>query len=165
VKPHPVENQLITSAGHAQLVSTLRALTTEGRQGLAERLREARADGNLEDNPALFELLEEQAQLEQKIAALEVELATVRIAPRPADGVTAVGSVVRVRDLATGDETAYQLVGSIEADPASGRVSIESPVGQALLGRRAGEQVTASTPRGLTTLAIAAVDDQVVRAA
>jgi transcription elongation factor GreA len=163
--PDTAENQLITAAGHSQLLAELAALTGDGRRLLAERLHDSRADGHLADNPALFELLEEQAQLERRISLLETQLASARVAPPPADGVAGVGSFVRVRDVSTREEAVYELVGSIETDVGNGRVSIDSPVGQALVGSRAGEQVTVTTPRGATTLAIAGVDEQVARAA
>jgi transcription elongation factor GreA len=115
-----------------------------------------RADGDAE-SPALFELLEEQAQLERRIGLLEVHVAAVRVVAPARDGRAAVGSSVRVRDRESDDVAEYELVGSIEPDVGNGRVSISAPVGRALAGRRRGETVVVQTPRGRRDLEILAV--------
>jgi transcription elongation factor GreA len=139
---------LVTAEGYDRLCSELHALRTEGRQAMSERLREARADGHLEDNPALFDLLEEQAQLERRIATLEARIAVARIAEPNGDGSAGIGSSVRLRDLETGELSGYEVVGAIEGNVGQGRVSIEAPVGRALLGAAAGDVVTVACPRG-----------------
>jgi hypothetical protein len=73
------EALLITAGGYQQLYSELESLRTRGRRELNERLREARSDGHLADNPALFDLLEEQQQLERRIAVLEGQVAAAQI--------------------------------------------------------------------------------------
>jgi transcription elongation factor GreA len=155
----------VTAAGYAQLAAELETLRTEGRRDVVDRLRDARDDGDLADNPTLYETLEEQALLEQRIATLETQLATAWVAPPPTDGIAGIGNVVRVRDTKTGEEALHELVGAIEADVGNGRVSIDAPVGRALVGRRAGERVPVSTPRGTTTLEILEVSHQAARAA
>ncbi len=154
VAPHELA---ITAAGHAQLTVELEALRTTARSELSERLREAREDGDLSDNPALADALEEQAQLERRIADLEAQLAAARVVPPTTDGEAGVGSAVRVRDLSTGELHEFELVGAIEADAANGRVSVAAPVGRALTGRRAGDRVEVEAPRGTTALEILAV--------
>jgi transcription elongation factor GreA len=147
----PDDTLLISADGYAQCCRELEELRTEARGALAERLREARQDGPLDDNPALYELFEEQAQLERRIALLEAQLAVAEIVAPAGDGLAGIGSIVRVRDdtSATGQ---YELVGPLESDIGNGRVSIEAPVGRALVGRSAGEVVEVETPRG--TLAV-----------
>jgi transcription elongation factor GreA len=143
-----VDDRLVTAEGYERLRRKLETLRGEGRRAMSERLREARADGHLEDNPALFDLLEEQAQLERRIATLEARLAGARIAEPNGDGSAGIGSSVRLRDLETSELVEYEVVGAIEGDVGQGRVSVEAPVGRALLGAAAGEIVTVACPRG-----------------
>jgi transcription elongation factor GreA len=144
----PGDDSLVTAAGYERLCSVLDSLRTEGRRVMSERLREARADGHLEDNLALFDVLEEQAQLERRIATLEARLGAARIAEPNGDGSAGIGSSVRLRDLETSELFEYEVVGTIEGNVGQGRVSIEAPVGRALLGAAAGDIVTVACPRG-----------------
>jgi transcription elongation factor GreA len=142
------DDLLVTAEGYERLCSELESLRSEGRRVMSERLREARADGHLEDNPALFDVLEEQAQLERRIATLEARLAAARIAEPNGDGSAGIGSSVRLRDLETSELVEYEVVGAIEANVGQGHVSIEAPVGRALLGAATGDIVTVACPRG-----------------
>jgi transcription elongation factor GreA len=160
-----LDKVVVTAAGYAQLMTELETLRTEKRREMADWLREARADGDLADNSALFEILEEQAQLERRIAVLATQLATARVATPATSGVADIGSSVRVRDADTGDVAVYQLVGRMEADAGNGRISIEAPVGRALVERRAGECVNVETPRGTMTLEILDVGAAMAKAA
>ena len=147
---------LISAPGYEQRCRELDSLRTEARRELVERLREARQDGDLGDNPALQDLLEEQAQLERRIAVLETQLASAEIVTPSGDERAGVGSVVTIRD---GNDALveYELVGPLESDAGNGFVSIEAPVGQALLGQRAGARVEVKTPRGLLALEVMSV--------
>ena len=148
---------LISAAGYERLCSELDTLRTEARQTLTERLREAREDGDLEDNPVLGDLLEEQAQLERRIALLEARVRAAEIVEPDADGRAGIGTLVRIRDLAAGSEHEYELVGSLESDVGSGRVSVEAPVGRALAGRLPGDRLEVEVPRGMLELEVLAV--------
>jgi transcription elongation factor GreA len=147
----------VTADGYEQLRFELERLCTDGRAEMSRRLREAREDGHLSNNPALYDLLEEQVQLERRIAILEGQLAAAEIVVPPADGVAGIGSVVRVRDRQTGDLAEYELVGPIESDIANGRVSVDAPVGRALVRRSAGAVVDVETPRGTLGLKVLSV--------
>jgi transcription elongation factor GreA len=147
------ETLLISADGFAQRCRELEELRTEARSALAERLREARQDGHLDDNPALYDLFEEHVQLERRIASLEAQLAVAEIVAPAGDGLAGIGSIVCVRD-DTGTTGEYELVGPLESDIRNGRVSIEAPVGRALVGRSAGEVVEAETPRGALAIEI-----------
>jgi transcription elongation factor GreA len=142
----------VTAAGYERLQSELATLRTDGRREMGERLREARKDGDLANNPTLFDLLEEQAELERRIAVLEGHAASAQVVDPTANGMAGIGTVVGVRHLDTGEMAQYELVGSIDPEVGNGRVSVSAPVGRALFGRHAGETVEAETPCG--TLAI-----------
>jgi transcription elongation factor GreA len=148
---------LVTAGGYKQLEQELAELTTDGRQRMSERMREARLDGDIADNPALLELLEEQLQLEMRIAALSERLASAQVATAPADGRAGVGSVVRVRHLDSGDIAEYELVGTIESGVGHRRISVGAPVGHALLGHRPGARVEVAAPCGQLTLELLSV--------
>lgn len=109
------------------------------------------------NNPALYDLLEEQAGLERRIAILEGQLAAAEIVVPAADGAASIGSLVRVCDRKAGDLAEYELVGPIEADIANARVSVEAPVGRALVGQGAGAVVDVETPKGTLGLEILSV--------
>lgn len=154
----------VTADGYEQLRSELETLCTAGRRDMSERLREARRDGHLVNNPALYDLLEEQVRLERRIMVLEGQLAAAEIGVPAADGAAGIGSFVRVRDLQTGDVAEYELVGAIESNVGNGRVSISAPVGRALVRQCAGTVVEAETPRGTLAIEILGVRPPNVRA-
>jgi transcription elongation factor GreA len=155
--PAPIVDEvLVTADGYEQLCAELETLRTQRRQELTEYLREVREDGD-PDNPALFDLLEEQAQLEWRIALLEAQTAAACIVAPAADGTAGIGSCVRVRDGDSGEVAEYELVGAIEVDVGNGRVSVSAPVGRALLGHRRGDCVAVDTPRGTTRLEVLSV--------
>jgi transcription elongation factor GreA len=143
-----VDVMLVTAEGYQRLCEELETLRGEGRRAASERIRESRADGHLDDNPGLVDALEEQAQLERRIATLEARLAAARIAEPNGERSAEIGSSVRLRDLQTSELVEYELVGAIEADVGEGRLSVEAPVGRALIGAAAGETVAVSCPRG-----------------
>jgi transcription elongation factor GreA len=158
---------LVTASGYKKLEQELMELTTNGRLRMSDRMRVARLDGDIADNPALFELLEEQLQLELRIAALSEKLAAAQIAAPSADGCAGVGSVVRVRHLDSGDIAEYELVGTIESGVGHGRISVGAPVGNALLGHRSGARVEVNAPCGQLKLELLSVrhSDRVEEAA
>jgi transcription elongation factor GreA len=143
-----VDDLVVTADGYQRLSAELESLRSEGCRAMSERLRDVRADGHLDDNPELFDVFQEQAQLERRIATLEARLAWARIAPPNGDGDAGIGSSVQLRDLETSELLEYELVGAIEGDVGQGRLSVEAPVGRALLGAAAGDIVAVACPRG-----------------
>jgi hypothetical protein len=87
----------VTAEGYEQLWLELETLRVEGRRQIGERLREARSDGHLADNPALYDVLVEQAQLERRISTLEEQVAAAQVVAPARKGVAAIGTSVRVR--------------------------------------------------------------------
>jgi transcription elongation factor GreA len=152
-----IDESLVTARGYRLLEDELLRLRSDGRRELSERLRQVREDGHPDDNPVLGDLFEEQAQLETRIATLEGQLATARIARPTPRGGAGVGSVVRVRHLDDDRVVEYELVGSLDPDVGNGRVSLAAPVGQALVGCRAGARLEVVVPRGLLGLEILSV--------
>ena len=151
--PMDDETLLVTREGYEHLRVEVEKLC-DARPELLERLRDARDDGDLVDNPALYEVLEEQAQLERRIAHLGGQLASAKIVQPNGDGTAGIGNSVRLRDLGTNEVMEYELVGGIEANVGAGRVSIAAPVGRALLGAGSGEVIDVATPRGNVQLEV-----------
>jgi transcription elongation factor GreA len=151
---------LITPAGLARLSDELERLKTEGRREVTERIRRAvSTDADVNANTDYLAAREEQAELEFRIARLEQRLAAARIAePDAGNGLVDVGERVRVRDLGTGKRHVYELVGALEANPAAGRVSVESPFGRAIVGRRRGDEVVVEAPKGRLRVRILGID-------
>jgi transcription elongation factor GreA len=150
---------ILTPEGLATLKAELDELTTRRRREVAQRIREAREFGDISENAEYDDAKNEQAMLEARIASLEEKLrsATVIDASDLRTDIVGVGSVVHVKDEA-GKSTKYTIVGSAEASPGEMKLSNESPVGKALLGRKRGEEITISTPKGERHLKITKID-------
>lgn len=141
----------ITEDGRATLEQELDEL--KGRRGdIAEKIAAARDFGDLSENAEYDAAREEQGLVETRIAEIEDILQNASIIQATAGSTVGLGSRV---ELKTGDKTVvYSLVGPVEADPLSGKISNESPIGLQLMGKRVGDQVTISTPKGDTTYEI-----------
>lgn len=149
----------LTSNGAQKLRAELAQLKGEGREELAKRLRFAIQQGDLSENADYTAAKEEQGFLEGRIQELEGILRDVIIIDdvEVSNDQVNIGNMVTIQEGADPVET-YYLVGPQEADPANGRISHESPIGQALLGRRIGEKVTAKTPAGGITFTIVKIE-------
>ena len=141
---------LLTPEGLENLTQELEILRTDKRREVADRIRIAREFGEIAENAEYDDAKNEQAMLEHKIAQLEERLLNARVIDtKDVDtSVVSVGSVVRLRDVDAKETVEYYIVGSAEANPAERRLSNESPVGRAILGRKKGETVEVLTPRG-----------------
>ena len=135
-------------------------LKGERRLEIAEMLKIARGFGDLSENAEYDAAKNEQAKNEYDIAVLEDELQHVHIIDEStlASGGVNIGTTVTVRNAKNGFETTYQIVGTTEADPRKGKISNESPIGAALLGRKAGEKADVHTPGGLLELEIVCIN-------
>jgi transcription elongation factor GreA len=148
----------ITSQGLAALRAELHDLETRARTEIAARIKTAREWGDLKENAEYHAAKEDQAHLETRIKRLTERLrgATV-VDTTPTDGAIGFGSTVEVRDESSGRTATYTLVGAAEASAKDGRLSIESPVAQALLGAREGDAVEVQTPGGKRTFQVVRV--------
>jgi transcription elongation factor GreA len=151
---------ILTPEGYEKLQKELETLTTVSRREVADRIREAREFGDISENSEYDDAKNEQAMLEAQIAKLEEQLRAARVIEAgdvPRDTVS-LGSQVTVED-AKGKKSTYMIVGSAEADPLAkpARISNESPVGRALLGRKKGEKLDVAVPQGTLTLKVASI--------
>src|SRR5919106_948712 len=135
---------ILTPQGLEDLKAKIEHLSTARRQEVAERIKEARAFGDISENSEYDDAKNEQAMLEKQIAELEDKLrsATVIDEDDVATDVVSVGTTVHVKDQKTVKSVKYKIVGSAEANPAENKLSNESPVGGALLGHKRGEVVS-----------------------
>ena len=141
---------ILTPEGYEKLKSEIDHLRGDKRREVAERIRVAREFGDIAENAEYDDAKNEQAMLEHKIALLEERLLSARVIEKKdiAKDVVSVGSKVRLRDVGANKTFEYQIVGSAEANPAENKLSNESPVGKAILGRKKGEVVEVAAPRG-----------------
>ena len=151
--PEPVQ---LSRGGHERLIAELDELTRVKRREVVERIKTAREHGDLKENAEYHAAREEQSFLEGRILALEDRLRRAVIVDETATGRVVIGSKVTVES--DGDELVYTIVGSIDANPAAGRLSSVSPVGSALLGATAGAEVDVRTPRGSVRYRVLSVD-------
>ncbi|MBQ9565967.1 MAG: transcription elongation factor GreA [Synergistaceae bacterium] len=161
------ENQVeLTRGGYESLSEELKHLKTARRQEVAKQLEEARAFGDLSENAEYAAAKDEQAKVEGRISELEVILGSAKIKKNLDTSVVAIGLTVALEDLDnTGKTYTYTLVGSEELSSGGSteagiqRISQRSPVGQAVVGHRVGDEVVARIPKGLRHLKITDIRD------
>ena len=142
---------ILTPEGLEKLKAELEELQTTKRREVAERIKEAREFGDISENSEYDDAKNEQAMLETRIAQLEERLrsASVVDATELSNDMVRIGTTVHVKD-EKGKSSPYTIVGSAEADIKVGKLSNESPVGKALMGRKKGDTVEVSLPNGST---------------
>lgn len=140
----------LTDDGLKKLEEELEYLKTEGRADIAEKIKVARGYGDLSENSEYDEAKNEQAKIEARIVEIEAMLKNVEIIEDVKGNAKSVmvGVKVKVLDEEYGDELEYRVVGSTEADPQNGKISDESPVGKALMGKKIGDEVIVEAPGG-----------------
>ena len=140
----------LTDDGLKKLKEELETLKTKGRADIAEKIKIARGYGDLSENSEYDEAKNEQAKIEARIVEIEEMLKNVEIIEdvKGAAKTVMVGVKVKVLDEEYGDESEYRVVGSTEADPRDGKISDESPVGRALMGKKIGDEVVVEAPGG-----------------
>lgn len=145
----------LTPEGRAKLEAELENLKTVRRSQVAEAIHSAKEEGDIMENSAYDEAKNEQAFVEGRIMTIEQMLKNaVMIDETHSSGIVGIGSNVIVVERGSREEEDYQIVGSAEADPAKGRISNESPVGRAVLGKRVGDEVQVKIPDGVRHLKI-----------
>ena len=139
---------ILTPEGYEKLKQEIETLSTEKRREVADRIRVAREFGDISENAEYDDAKNEQAMLEHKIAQLEERLSNARvIQKRDVDlSVVSIGAKVKLRDVDAKRTDEYYIVGSAEANPAELKLSNESPVGKAIIGKKKGETVEVGAP-------------------
>jgi transcription elongation factor GreA len=141
---------ILTPQGLEELKAKIEHLSTQRRREVAERIKEAREFGDISENAEYDDAKNEQAMLEKQIADLEEKLRNASVIDEKSvtNEVVTVGTTVHVKDQKTEKSVKYRIVGSAEANPAENKLSNESPVGKALIGKKRNEIVSVPVPRG-----------------
>ena len=141
---------ILTSEGYEKLKQEIEYLANDKRREVADRIRVAREFGDIAENSEYDDAKNEQALLEHRIAQLEERLRNARVISKKeiSSDVVSIGSRVRLRDVDAKETIEYHIVGSAEANPSENKLSNESPVGKAIMGRKKGEVVEVTAPRG-----------------
>ena len=141
---------ILTPEGYEKLKEEIEYLRGDKRREVADRIRIAREFGDIAENAEYDDAKNEQAMLEQRIAVLEERLINARVIEKKdiAKDVVSIGSRVRLKDMGANETVEYHIVGSAEANPAEHKLSNESPVGKAIIGKKKGETVEVAAPRG-----------------
>ena len=147
----PQNETLLTYEGLKKLEEELEYLKTQKRREIAERIKVALGFGDLSENSEYDEAKNEQAQVEMRIVELENKLRNVKIIDEDdiETKTVQVGNIVQVLDVEYNEKVEYKIVGSTEADIAENKISNESPIGKALLGRKKNDVVDVETPGGM----------------
>ncbi len=149
----------LTAEGLKKIEDEYEELRTIRRKEVADRIKQALAFGDISENSEYDEAKNEQARLEERIAKLERMLRNARVIDDEdiSAEVVSIGSRVTVKDIEYNEEIQYTIVGSAEADPYEEKISNESPVGMALIGRKAGDIVDVQVPDGVIKYEIVSI--------
>jgi len=153
------EDEIILSpAKYKELEAELERLVTTGRREIAERIKDARAMGDLSENFDYHDAKRQQGFLEGRIDNIKQMLERGRVSDYAAGGdVVSLGSKVKMHDIEFDEELEYTIVGVMDANVSSGLISNSSPLGKALIGHKVGDQIEAQTPGGITTYKILSI--------
>ena len=145
-----MKDVILTKEGYNRLRDEIEHLSTQKRREVADRIKTAREFGDITENAEYDDAKNEQAMLEARIAKLQERIAGARVIEKReiAKDVVSIGAKVRLRDVDAKQTVEYHIVGSAEANPAEHKLSNESPVGKAIIGKKKGETVEVTTPRG-----------------
>ena len=151
---------ILTLEGLNKLEKELEYLKTVRRREVAERIKQALEFGDITENSEYEDAKNEQGFIEGRILAIEKMLRNVKIIDDQEVTLNEVGlgSKVTLLDVETGEQLVYSIVGSAEADPSNSRISNESPVGKALLGRKVGDEIEVNVPVGVLRYRIEAIN-------
>ena len=151
------EHEYLTKEKHKALSEELQYLKKTKRKEVAEQLEYAKSLGDLSENAEYQEARDTQAMIEDRIAHLESILKTSKVVSSHATNTVAVGSVVSIKKDGSGGEKIYTIVGIEESDINANKISTESPLGQAIFGKKKGETFSFKTPSGLSTYKVISI--------
>ena len=136
----------LTHEGLKELQDKLTELKTVRRREIAEAINAAKEQGDLSENAEYVSAKEEQNRIEQQIAEMELLVKSAQVIEKSSTDIVSLGNTVTLK--CNGESKTYHIVGSNEADPLHGKVSNESPIGQALIGKKAKDTISIPTPGG-----------------
>ena len=150
---------ILTKEGLKELEDRLDYLKSVKRREIAEEIKIAREQGDLSENAEYDAARDEQSRIEGEIKDIEEKLKSVKIIEETVDkSVVSIGCTVTILDVEEKAELTYQIVGTPEADIVNGKISNESPIGHALLGKKVGETAAARTPGGVVNVKVLKID-------
>ncbi len=154
------EELLLTKEGYDKIVAEHEELVSVRRAEVAERLKEAISYGDISENAEYDSAKNEQAELEERIHKLETMIRKAKIVQDEdvKGDVVSVGLKVTVKDLDSGEEETFSMVGATEADPFNGKISTDSSVGKTLIGHKKGDKVAVEIPDGIINYEILSID-------
>ena len=141
---------ILTPEGFEKLKQEIHYLSNDKRREIADRIKTAREFGDITENAEYDAAKQEQAMLEHRIATLEDRIRSARVLDpsEVTSDVVSIGTRVKLQDVEADETIEYHLVGSAEADPSGNKLSNESPVGKAIMGKKKGDTVEVAAPRG-----------------
>lgn len=150
---------MLTEEGYENLEKELEHLVKVKRREVAKRIKVAREFGDISENSEYDDAKNEQAFIEGRIKEIENMLRNARVVKKDEinDNTVNIGTTVRLKDLETGEEFTYTIVGSAESDPLEQKISNESPIGKAIIGHTIGDKVKVEVPSGITSYEILAI--------
>jgi len=140
---------LLTEEGYKKLEEELANLKGPKKMEVAEKIKQAREYGDLSENSEYDEAKNEQALLEAKIAEMEAMLRSAKIVDKVSTNSVGIGTTVKLYDYEFEEEIEYHIVGTTEIDIANSKISLESPVGKALFGRKKDDEIEVEVPDGI----------------
>ena len=152
------KKNLLTRAGLNKLENELHNLKVNKRQEIAEKIKEAREQGDLSENAEYDAAKDEQREIEERIVAIELLLKNAEVGDDAEEGTINIGFKVKLFDKEFDEEVECMIVGSTEANSMQGKISNESPVGMALLNHRVGDEVTVETQAGILEYKVLSVE-------
>ena len=154
----PKKEILLTSEGFLELETELNELKNVRRPKVIEAIKDARSEGDLSDNADYDAARAEQAEVEGRIKELEYMLENAKIIQKESSHIVGLGSTVTISYVDDDDEEVYSIVGSMEADPFENKISNESPLGKAIIGKKQGDVLDVLSPTGSYQIKIVKVD-------
>lgn len=154
----PKKEILLTSEGFLELETELNELKNVRRPKVIEAIKDARSQGDLSENADYDAARTEQAEVEGRIKELEYMLENAKIIQKESRHIVGLGSTVTISYVDDDDEEVYSIVGSMEADPFENKISNESPLGKAIIGKKQGDVLDVSSPTGSYQIKIVKVD-------
>lgn len=150
--------EILTKSKYKELQEELETLKTKGRKQITDALVYAKSLGDLSENAEYAQAREDQAKLEDRIIKLEHILKTAKIVTKHSTDTVSVGATVELVKKIDKTKRIFTVVGGEETDTSAGKISFHSPIGEALIGKKVGETVKITTPKGIVEYSISSIE-------